>query len=421
MGLLRKILVVLLAILLILGFSFASTAITAERTVLNADFVKDTIDDEELHKAIHEEIISTMKDVDEEEPDDEMPEEIINVLGEAVSPDFLRDTIHTNIDFVYEYMDGEKDEIVLEININETRDKFEVEMESLLQQLNLTEITEIIHEEEIEEREVIHEYQGIEFTLSMVDRMLEDEGSYNEVIDEYRSDLADEVGEDQVDELIQQFIDEVRDELEENAEVDEEEDAFKEAYADLLITPLQSISDEDDYSEFKSSMEEAKTDLSSAFTTLFYTEMLDEFPDEINLNEELDEDEIDLLEDARDYLQMSGLFIVLLTVVLLVFVALIWLASGSLITTAYATGASALIASLLGITNHFTTPILLDELMVEIREEAPEAFAEFIETFIMNIVGTHTIHSIILLIIALILIGTGYYLSRNKKEGDGGL
>ncbi|OUJ18501.1 putative membrane protein [Methanonatronarchaeum thermophilum] len=417
MGIFRKILVVLLAFLLVVGFAFTASAITAERTVLNSDFVKDTIDNEELHVSIHSEFISILEDEMDEEDEEELPQEMIDILGKTISADFIRDVMHKNIDLAYEYIDGDRDELIFEIDVDDFESNFELEFEKYLLNSSMTEITELLPGNGgMEDLEELHEYNGVVYNISMIDRMLESEESYNEVVDEYRSDLAAIVGEENVDDVIQENIDEIRDEVEGDFDGDAEEEAFVNAYVDMMVTPLESIGNEDSYSVFLDNMEDNKSEFSSEFTNAFIGQITEDMPTEINLTDEMDEDDVGLVEDARNLLQLSWIAILVGVIGILVFTGLIWLVSGSLITTAYSAGAAALISGLIGISSYFTAPMVLDRFRNELGEDAPEVLIDGIEAFVTNIVEVQTIISILILMLAVVLLGVGIYLARKNND-----
>ncbi|AEH60023.1 hypothetical protein Mzhil_0143 [Methanosalsum zhilinae DSM 4017] len=410
MDIYRKLLVILIVLLMLFGFIFANIAVAGERTLLNSGFVKDTLDDGEIHYSLHGEFVTFLQELPEE-GEEEIPELFLEVMEDVISPDFIRQVLHSNVDAFYGYIDGESEKLLIDLHLDRIENRTDETLKDRFLENNVSQILKSLSQNNDEDfDDVLHEYQGVEYTVSMIDTMLEDEYSYSETISEYRKELEDVVPEDEVDSVIADILDDISE-----ADTVNEEDVLAEQMNRLFSIPLESMISETDYDQFKHEMDQQRTQIALSYSSMMFDEVEREIPHGIDISEEIDDEEFAYIENARNIIQMSWMFIIgsLLAIILLAY--LVWTISRSPAVPSFAVGIAAIAAGIAGAVGSWSGKRVLDSLLEEISVNTPQIVLETIEIFMVNIMDVFLLQSIAIAAMGAVFVTISLYIKKRTS------
>lgn len=404
MSIARKIGLSVLSILLVTALASANVVLAAHQTVLDPEFTKETLAEEEVYGELQTTMTETVTngsatsslgggDGDNGSLADGGETVLAAVVDEAISEAYVRSQVNANIDRTYAYLHGNREEFTLAINLVPVKEN----------------VTEAI-EEEIRNRSVatLLERSGVELSVGnqtvdadLIERMTANASAYQGakadfresvreevvsglvdttyenatnderlalVIDDYDSDdysedekaqlvdereseiraamreqIEDERG-DEIDQLIEEQLDVLR-EAATNRESDPETETGAAALA-VQETFVRALTTDMDYETFDAELQSAKADLAAALSDRLADQLDENVPDRHDLTEGMNEEGTQALETAATAVQWLDWLAVLLPIGALGLVGVGWWASRSVASFTAMVGNAALWAGL---------------------------------------------------------------------------
>lgn len=316
----RSVGVALLAVVLFVSLVGANAAIGLERTALSEDFLAESLESEGAYPVLHEQIVSTAGDnVTEAEPGAEgpAPEEL---LSEVMTEAYLQNQTEANLERLYAYLDGDRDDLSLYFETEALKAALtaeiaptvleEVDVEAVSPRFaNLTDGPDAYEAERAAfEEEVKAEIQA------ETDRTLSEE----------ELDLAFE---DRREEIRTELINEMESKVAGNEEIPV---GAESAVLDLGTVYVDGlIGAEYSYESFTSDLETAEADLETAVESAVRDQLDEEVPDEMALTEGLTAEDRETLEAIRGMTSVLGILAIVLPVFALVVAGGIWVVTAT--------------------------------------------------------------------------------------------
>ena len=406
----RKAALALFGIFLLVALLSANAAIAADRTAFNADYAKDTAEEAGLYETLADEMrgeIAAGASAGGETPLERSQDEL---LAAALTDEYVRSQMESNIDNIYAYFDGETDEIRLEFDPDPLTEQVIAEVEDEVDNLELAAV-------------------DMPFAAE-IDSMTESEAEFQRHRDAFRAEqkerIQEETDRELSDEELEAALDDRMDEIREGmyAELDDRLDGqFTGAEAgleapvrDLQSARIDALTGELTYEEYTTEVETATDDLGDAFVTMFEAELeagLDEeMPETIELTDELSQEEQEMLETARTVVSVSGPIAYGLFVFALVLAGLIaWLAPPKI--AAIEVGA---LSALVGIIGIIGAVVAADQLRAVLSGEGSAGMEAFMFEFVVGIFEALQWQSVGLLVVGIGLLAVGIALSKGYLE-----
>lgn len=400
----RILLVGFLAFVLVTSLVAANLVVGVDRTALDSEFVKDSLEEEDAYEVMIDQMGAELapdtggEDVPEGSP---TPEEIVtNVLTE----EYVQEQAEQNIDWLYAYLHGDRDDLYLAIETEPLKDDIAEEIAaSLVENFDFTEID------------------------PQFARMMESEEEFETVRDEFEAEqktrIQEETSRELSEEELDQAYDENRDQIRELAlgEIDSEIsdadypaelDPVLEETATLYVDAL--VSEDMTYDEFMDGVDSAEESLEEAATEAARNQIDEELPDTVVVTEDMSEQELSEFETIREAVSvLSTLAIVLPIFAILVALLISWITVTRSAGFMVVGGASAVSGGIIigGIT------VIEDLITAEIETAAtqgdiPMEMVEVVMGILSSILNTFLFQSWILVGFGILLVVGGYAIRK---------
>ena len=311
----RALVVGFLGVVLLLSLLGANLAVGVDRTVLDGDFVKEGLEEEDAYAALLEEMQGEMTQgtADGTAEGELNPEEL---MGEALTEEYLQEQTDANVDRLYAYLHGDREELYLAFETAPLKDDLAAEIaESVVDVEGITEMDPRFAA--LTESETEFEATRAEFKEEQKQRIQE------ETTPHLTEAQLEEAYEESRDEIREEAIAELETEIAGEGYPPEVERAALElgaVYIDGLIDPDLT------YGEFLERVEDAEVNLLEAAETAAQNRLDEELPDTVELTEGLSDADRQELETVRDGVSLLGILAIALPVVALVVSVLVgWL------------------------------------------------------------------------------------------------
>ena len=365
----RALVVGFLGVVLLLSLLGANLVVGVDRTALEGDFVKESLEAEDGYAVLLEEmqagIAKEQEPADgtaEGEPD---PEEL---LGDALTEEYVREQTDANVDRLYAYLHDEREELYLAFETAPLKDDLAAELAE-----SLVDVEEIAETDPrfaaLRESETEFEATRAEFEEEQKQRIQEETTPY----------LTDEELEEAYDESREEIREEAIAELEADLAQEEYPPAVERAALELGTVYVDGLIEADlTYGEFIERVENAEATLLEAAETEAHNQLDEELPDTVELTEGLTDEDRQELETVRDGVSLLGLLAIVLPVIALVVSALVGWVTVTRSTSLLVVGSASALAGavpLAGLT-------VLQDVVVEELESAAghgEIQPEFVE------------------------------------------
>lgn len=447
MSLLRKSLVVVLAVVLVLTAVSANGAVAAERTVLDGDFVKDSLESEDAYAVFRETAIETIDEQGAETGGEVGSELRTTAVERAVTGEYIRTQAEANIDRTYAYLHGDTDslelfvetepvierlgpaieELVTERTVGELLEATGVDLEfqelpvdtALLTQLEegpegyeaaRSEVRSTVEQRIVDELVqetyaslsnderlalVIEDYDPTAYTEAEKEQMVEDRRSEIEaaIEDRLRSERGDEI-----DQQVTDTLNQIADQAEADAPSDPQ--TVEEAAAGVQAVLVRGLADQDlTYETFHQDLAQAKRTLGEIMGQTVQEEARSELGDRISLTEQMDESAREQLETAQSAVGIVDIVSILLPLLVLVLVGLLWLVSRSPFVVSLATGVSLFLAGALSWLGAEMAGARLQDAITPSGGESPEAIVELLSAIVRGVINTFVTQSMVILVL----------------------
>lgn len=393
--------VIVLMVVLMLVLSILTVGVTADRTVMSSEFASDSAAEAGLYEALTDEILEELEEDIDEPPDDwpldRTPEDM---LRDVISEDHIRDQVDPNIDALYAYLQGDADELVLEVNATPTVDALIAELESDLREVGLTafDVPEIERMASMAEDEETFNAEREAFKQEQLDRI------QNETDEELDEDELEEAYEEEIDEISATVKADLEGQIDDALGDDEFADQLRPPITDLVDAYVDAQVGDIGFKTYADRYETAESDAIDAIVEHVDSETREDLPDTIDLTDEFDDDTEATFDDIRDVISLFGTILIglLLTTVVLAGLIVFIAPAG---TAAISIG---LAATLAGLINFAGAAVAEDQAMNAIEDaDLPSFAADLAVTLVEGLFGTWGEYSTILIVIGVVIAGIG--------------
>lgn len=393
----RALAVGILGIVLLVSLLGANLVVGVDRTALDSEFVKDSLEEEEAYAVILAELQDEVVDETGEPTDEPAPEEI---LADVVTEEYIQEQTEANIDRLYAFLHGERDELYLAVETEPLKDDLAAEIAQ-----------SVIEEQDIEEFDPRF--------AAMTESEAEFEAAREEFKEEQKQRIQDETQPELTEEELEEAYEESREEIREEAiaelEADVQGEEFpseaEDAAIELGTVYIDGLTEPElTYAEFMERVEDAEESFVEAAESAARTQLDEELPDTLELTDELSEEDQEELALLQEWVSLvSTLSLAIPAIALVVSVLIGWLTatrSAGLIVV----GASSAIAGAATL-GGFT--VLQGTVATEIRSEAaqgeiPPELAELAVGLLDRILGVFIGQSWVLVGLGALLVVGGF-------------
>jgi type IV secretory pathway VirB2 component (pilin) len=402
----KKAALVVIGIVLFISLISANAAIALDRTALDADYAKETAEEADLYGTVAEEIrgqIATGASGGGDLPLERSQDEL---LGAALTDEYIQSQINSNIDRLYAYLNGDTDELRLGLDPEPLKEQVIAEVQKDVEDLDLADI-------------------DMPFATE-IDAMAESEAQFQQHREEFRAEQKQriqertdrELSDQQLEAVLDDRMDTIREEM--NSELDTRLDGqFTGAEAeleapvrDLQSARIDALTGALTYEEYTAEVDTATNDLGDAFVAVFESELDEQIPETIDLTNELSQQDQEMLETVRTVTSVSGPIAYGLFVLALVLAGLIaWLAPPKI--AAIEVG---LLSALVGIVGILGAVFAADQLRATIPEGGSMGMEAFMLEFTVGIFDALRWQSVGLLLVGIVLTAVGIALWNGYIE-----
>jgi hypothetical protein len=451
MSLLRTAGVVIVAILLTVTLSAGTVLAGAHMTVLNPDFVAESIEEEGGYDVVEEAILSSVLGGAETAGGDgplggSVPVDGEEILKASLTDAYLENQTTRNVDSTYAYLHGSTETLNLSITTARLQDNLVDEVEHRIENDSVGDLIKSANTD-----------LPKEVTPSMVDRLAANQSSYQAVRGEVRQQVRDEVLTAAVDEalsrlsndellalvidnydprdytasekeqLVQDRNDEIRSALRTQIEnkrgdqidsqVDAQLDLLRQqatvddptgtdvevAAIELKNTITRGLTAEMTYDEFKTELDAAKSNLATATGEQVESRLESEMPARMDLTQELFEGS-QPLSPARSMVQWLDRLAFIIPVIALALIGGLYLLRDSVLSVAQDTGISFLSAGIPIFAGITLARSRISELIPQ-GGDAPAVFQEFFLGLVAQVFDTVSAVSLVVMLAGVVLLG----------------
>lgn len=407
MGLARKVGLVGLAVVLFVSLLSANAAVALDRTVLDAEFTKETAEEADLYETLADElrsqIVGSEQTSNEQLPIDRTPEELLQAVDLEA---YFRSQGGENIDATYEYLHGETEEPQIEFETEPLKEEMVDEVETDVQDTNLSDLDEMFGTEA----------EGAPSGAEL-ERMAKSRETFENQCKEFREERKAEIqaeterelSDEELEAALDDRMDDIRQEMIEGVDSGEGElegpqAELKEPVRTLQIAYIDAVTGEITYEEYTQTVKTARGDIRDGFVDIFEAQLDEQLPESVDVTEQLGEEQMETLETAQTAVSViSTLAIVLPILSLVVAGGIGWLAPRS--TAAMEIGIVSLLVGAIGVAGSFVATEQFRQMFDPAN--APPGIGAFVRSFVTGILGAVTWQSAFLAIIGVIAVAVG--------------
>ena len=274
----RSIAIGVLVVLLVLSLGAANLTLGVERTVLNGEYVADSLEEEDAYAVFVEEAQQQLENETETSGEGPSPDELLSTV---VTEEYLQNQTEANIDRAYAYLHGEREDLYVAVDTTPLKDDIAAELASQLMA-----------------------EQGIAEYDPEIASMTESESQFQTVRENFKAEqkqrIQNETSVELTDEQLETAYDDRREQIREEAIAQFESQVagsdqpaeLESAIVDLGTVYIDALVAEDpSYDQFMSDVEDARADLEAAVEDLARTQLDEELPDTMVLTEQLGQEE----------------------------------------------------------------------------------------------------------------------------------
>lgn len=442
-----------MAIILILTVATGNVVVAGHNTVLDPDFVLDTMEDEGAYEGFEDAFTGMVVGGAAKSNADDEPEFMTRVLDRAVTTSYIQSQIDPNVYRTYEYLHGNRNDLELRIETGPLVENIEPAIQeeiraeptgTLIDEFGDAEKTSEVPVEtntidRLERGPEEFEAARMEFREAIREEVLEEmieeaktERTSDELLalidDDYDPDAHTEAEkeqmveerEDEIDAAIREKIldeedaqlrstvNETLDELVAERDAPTNPSDIQDAGAVLEATVVAGLADREmTYETYESELATAKTTVGEHLADNVADEIDDEVGEEIVVTDELGESTTQDLEDARTVIGILDIAGVVLPLLALAFVGLLWVISRSIETVTIVTGASLSIVGIPGFVVAMVAESRILAVLPEPTDPAEEPMIDLVTGLVTRTLSTFQYQSLALAVVGVALIGVG--------------
>lgn len=407
MGTLRTLGLVGLGFVLFVSLVSANAAVALDRTALDSEFAKDKAEETDLYEtfteAIRDDLAGGGSTNASEWPLDRSRDELV---AAAITEDYVESQGEKNIDAVYAYLHGERDELRLQVDTEPVKENLIDEIEAEVEGMELTAVMP-----SAEEIEALPDSAGIEEMASSREAFEDARADFRaEQKARIQAETDRELSDEELEARLDATMDDVRDQMLANMDAQLEgqfEGSRSELEAPvrtLQTARIDALTGEMSYEEYRSTVETATDDLGDAFASVVEAQLEGNLPGTVDVTEQLNQGQRESLETARTGVSLvSTLGLVLPVFALVVAGAIGYVAARP--TAALAVGVVSLIVGGIGVIGSTVAAGQFRETFDPAN--APPGIGEFSVSFVTGTLGAVTRQSAVLAVVGAVAIAIG--------------
>ncbi|WP_158855041.1 hypothetical protein [Halorhabdus sp. CUG00001] len=410
-------------VVLVVALVGSNVFITAGQTALRADYVTDTLDDEDAYTEaidVLEERISTEIDSVDLDTSGALPAQIDasgvepeQLVDEALTESYVRTQTNENIDAIYAFLHGETDSLSLSVDLAPVKSNFAQAVTEGMIAVDAPALADIAANQ--------LDGAGGQIDATTVEGLLDSESSFQQTRAEFQSSLGD--GAD-----LQTVNQQLKSELETatRQEVGGYDQELTDGAVDFQFATVDALTSDLTYQEYRQQVESLTQRIAERAQVIVRERLDQELPNTLSLTENMDTEARDRLDTAADGVQLVDLLTLALPALALLVIGVLAVLTRSLWTVGRTVGASSLIAGIAGF-----LPALLarDPLTSAIRDAigGPDGqrFADVTIALVDGIFAQLRTQSLLLLVAGLVLLvlvfadKRGYFDGLRRQLGFG--
>ena len=388
-----------LGVLLFVSLVSANAAVALDRTALDSEFAKDKAEETDLYGALTEELRAQIGG-SEPTGGSEWPLERSRgeLLRAALTEEYVRSQGAANIEMLYAYLHGERDELEPGFDTDPLKERMLTEIGADAETIDLA-ATDMPFGAEIEQmatsREAFEERRA-EFRAEQKARIqAETDRELSDAELEARLEAA-------MDDIREELLAEMEAELEGQFEGPEAE--LEEPVRTLQTARIDALTGEITYEEYTRRVETGRGNFGDAFVGIAETRLDEGLPETIGPGQELGEEQTETLETARRGVSMlSALSVVLPVLAVVIAGGIGYFAPRSI--AALEIGAVSLVAGIIGAVG---STVAAGRFRAAFdAANAPPGIGEFLVAFVTGTLRALTWQSALLVVIGAIAVGIG--------------
>ncbi len=393
-----------LLFVLVVSLGMATVTIGAERTVLNGDFVADSLESEDAYAVAVEEITSQLEDEAGTTPTEPGQPAIDDLFPRVLTASYLQNQTEANIDRAYAYLHGDRDDIYLAINTTPLKDRMADEL-----------VAQLLSEQSLSN---FDQRLG-----SMATNQSAYQAAREEFKDEQLARIQAETDRELSDAELQRVYDEQREEIrtrlieqmESEVAGSDQPAELEPVLVELGTLRINALMDPDmTYEQFTTELAETREDLEATVRDLVRTQLDEELPDEMELSEQLGPQEREQLEQLRGVVGILDMLVYVLPLVVLLVALLIgWVTvarSSAFLAVGSGTAVLGVISALgfMGVGSRAETEIA----SMAGGGNVPPAMTELVAALVSRTVSVFTTQSWLIALLGVVLIALGIAIRR---------
>lgn len=412
----KRAILVLLAVLLVIALLGSSVAMGLDRGVLNDDYVKDRLDRADAYDRLHAEMLSEFEDELPEFGDD-LPSEIdvSQIIEDTITPEFIQEQFEGVIEGFYAFLHGETDTLEVIITVDDLSDNLADAIANQVVELDLADfgiepITLPIGEEEVV-ADITQLDQGEEAYQNELDSF---EESIKDILrEEFEEEFGEEPDEEELDEEYQDLLDELEDDILDAVEAAVQgadlQPELEEAAMGLGETIASAYTSDMTYEEFEQQLDSDKIAIGEAAADWALAELPDDF-EEFDVGEEIDEEQ---LEPVATVFSIIGTLALVLPLISLGLIGLMYVTTRDVVTVGKTVGIVAILVGAIGVAVAVIATGIIEDLVAEelaAEEEISEGILELVFDIVAMVFDPFQTQSFLLLALGgLVLVGAVVY------------
>ena len=483
MSILRAVGIGFLAVLLTVNLVVANAAVATERTALNPTFVKNSLEEEGAYEAGQAMIVDAASEqVSSVGLIDELPISVEDAVTRVVTPEYLQTQVESNVDSTLAFLHGNAENPELVVDLVPIKEGVGTVVEDTIEDMTMSELIGLLGEQSGSDLEV--SAQGVTLNVSVIGEMAESESAYREAREEFRADIRervideianetyetrsndkllalvidgydpDDYSESEKEAMVEDREDEIKSELEDEivekrgARIDREIDqqlseitdtlesetanavggdgemagnaTITEPAVDMLLVGVRGLTTDMTYEEYRDGIEQSKSDLAENTSAFVVASMSEQVPDRLDLMAEADPSARDSLDRAQRAVILFDYASIGLTLLALVMIGLLYLVSRSYVATSFASGASLLVAGIVGFIAAGQVPKLVENALQSPGPAELDPAIDVVLGILDRVFGTLGAQSLALAALGVVGIALGVYLRSYGPIGSGG-
>ncbi|WP_181686919.1 hypothetical protein [Halorhabdus salina] len=415
MSLGRRIGLGLAGVVLIVALVGSNAFITAGQTALSADYVTETLEDEDAYAeatdVLEEQISNEIGAVDfnaggslpaQIDASGVEPEQLVD---DALTESYVRTQTNQNIEAIYAFLHGETDALLLEVDLVPVKSNFAEAVTEGMIAVDAPALADVAADQV--------DGAGGQIDATTVEGLLESESSFQQTRAEFQASLPDGADLNTVNEQLKSDL-----ETATRQEIGGYDQGITDAAVDFEFATVDALTGDLTYQKYSQKVESLKKDIAERAQVIVQDRLDQELPNTLSLTENMDADARDRLDTAAGGVQLVDLLTLVLPGLALLLIGVLAVVTRSPWTVGRTAGASSLIA---GITGFLPALLARDPLTSAIRDAigGPDGqrFADVAVALVDGIFAQLRTQSLLLLVVGIVLLALVFADKRGYFDG----